>query len=143
MFEILVPLFAGVTLVIFIFWEEFRPQKRICRKTFESGFEPGLCSKVEALLVLGATGMCFGLYLIANPQHPPFTGSGALLSTVLYSIFGQYGQPLLSFGLSVAAISAGFVIKRSRSHQKKHLMLAKFTIYRTSGKLSLPPSSDF
>lgn len=119
MFEILVPLIAGVVLVIFIFWEEFRPQNRISRKTLESGFEPGLSSKVTALFALGATGICFGLYLIANPQHPPFVGSGSSISNVLYAAFGPYGKPLLCFGLSGVAIAAGFVIKAARSHQGK------------------------
>lgn len=112
MLEVLIPLCAGIALVVFILWEEFCPERAISRKTLESGFEPELASKTTALFVLGATGVCFCLYLIANPQHPPFTGRGVLISNVLYAIFGPYGHPLLCFVLSAAAIAGGFAIKK-------------------------------
>jgi hypothetical protein len=117
MFELLIPLIGGVALVLFILWEEFRPEKPLSRKTMEAGFEPGHAGKVTALFMLGATGICFGLFLIANPVHPPFTGYGAFISSVLYAMFGPYGEPALFIAFSVVAIVGGFVVKNSRSHQ--------------------------
>lgn len=117
MVEVLIPLIGGVALVLFILWEEFRPEKPLNRKTIEAGFEPGLASKASALFMLGATGICFGLYLIANPKHPPFTGAGAFLSNLLYAMFGPYGLPALTMSFAVAAIVGGFVVKNSHSRQ--------------------------
>lgn len=85
----------------------------------EAGFEPGASSKVTALFVLGAAGICLGLKLFANPEHPPFTGSRAFTSNVLYALFGPYGIPAFIMAFSLAAIVGGFVVKRSRSRQRK------------------------
>ena len=118
MFETFGPLIAGVAFLVFILWDMLRPQKPISRKTVEAGYEPGLASKVTALFVLGAVGVFLGFYLIANPEHPPFTGRGALISSTLYVIFGPYGQPLVCFGLSIAAIVGAFVTKKGYSRQR-------------------------
>lgn len=115
MFEILVQLIAGVALLVFILWEIFGPQKPISRETLEAGFEPGEASRASTFFVLGIAGICFGLYLIANPDHPPFTGAGALLSSILYALFGIYGRPLFLFGLSVLGIAAAFRLRKKRS----------------------------
>ena len=117
MFEFLIPLIGGIALVLFILWEVFRPEKPVNRQTMEAGFEPGLTGKVTALFMLGATGVCFSFFLIANPVHPPFTGYGAFISSVLYAMFGPYGEPVLFMVFSVVAIVGGFVVKNSRFHQ--------------------------
>lgn len=116
-FELLVPLIAGLTLLAFILWEKFRPEKPLSRQSMESGFEPGAASNVTALFVLGATGICFGLFLIANPVHPPFTGRGSVISSVLYVMLGPYGEPALCMVFSVLVIVRGFVVKSSHSRK--------------------------
>lgn len=115
MWALLISLIPGVALVLFILWEEFRPEKPLSRKTMEAGFEPGLAGKVTALFMLGASGVCFSLYLIANPVHPPFTGRGAFIFSILYAMFGPYGEPVLILVVSVVAIVGGFVVKNSSS----------------------------
>lgn len=117
MFELLIPLIGGVALVLFILWERFRPEKPISRKTMEAGFEPGLASKATALFVIGATGVYFSIFLFANPVHPPFTGRGATISSILYAMFGSYGVPAFIMVVSGVFIVFGFVVKNSHSHQ--------------------------
>ena len=119
MFELFGSLIAAVAFVAFILWDILRTQKPIDRKTLEAGFDPGLASKVTALFVLGAVGIFFGLYLIAHPEHPPFSGRGALISSILYALFGLYGQPLVCFGLSITAIAGAFAVKKRKSLQKE------------------------
>lgn len=119
MFVFLIALIAGAALVLFIIWEDIRPERPLSRKAMEAGFEPGASSKVTALFVLGAAGIYLGLYLFANPEHPPFTGSRVFTSSVLYALFGPYGIPAFIMAFSVAAIVGGFVVKRSRSRQRR------------------------
>lgn len=119
MFEILIPIIGGLALVFFILWENFKPEKPVDRALMERGFEPGASSKENILLVLGAVGICFGLYQFENPPHPPFTGHGSVISSILYAILGPLGEPGFIVALSIAAVIGAFVVRKRRLGQER------------------------
>ena len=118
MIEILFPVVTLGGLTLFILWESWQRRestsKPLSRALMERGFEPGASNKVDVLLTLGIVGISFALFLFNNPPHPPFTGRGSTISSVLFSTFGPLGIPILVLALSVAAFVGYYVVRRKR-----------------------------
>lgn len=116
MLKFMILIIFGISLVAFIILERFRTEKPINR---ENGFEPGASGKETTLYILGAVGIVFGLYLFANPPHPPFTGHGSLISSILYAVFGPLGIPSFTMTFSIGVVVIYFVSKRRQLRQER------------------------
>ena len=118
MIEILFPVVTLGGLALFILWESWQRRestsKPLSRALMERGFEPGASNKVNVLLTLGIVGISFSLFLFNSPPHPPFTGRGSIISSVLFATFGPLGIPVLILALSVAAFIGCYVVRRKR-----------------------------
>ncbi len=105
-------------LAAFIVWEGFRhrraSQKPLSRASMERGFLPGAKNAERVGFILAAISSTFGAFLVVQPQHPPFTGRGAHFSSLLYSWFGVWGQPLFCGVLAGVLITAAVVARSKR-----------------------------
>jgi hypothetical protein len=106
------------SLAAFILWESFRNRrtsmKPLSRTSMERGFVPGAKNAEHVCSILAVVMVVFGLVLIFQPQHPPFVGRGALLSSLLYSWFGVWGQPLFCWFFACACVAAAFSARSKR-----------------------------
>lgn len=105
-------------LAAFIIWEGFRHRrtsvKPLSRASMERGFVPGAKNAERVCSILAAVTAIFGVFLIVHPQHPPFAGRGAHFSSLLYSWFGVWGQPLFCWLLAGVLITAAVVARSKR-----------------------------
>lgn len=111
------------TLAAFIVWEGIRNRrtsvKPLSGASLKGGFVPGAKSAERVCAIFAATTAMLGALLIAQPQHPPFAGRGALLSSLLYSWFGVWGQPLFCWLLACVLV-AGAVGARNKRLGARH-----------------------
>ena len=107
-------------LAAFIIWESFRNRrnstsvKPLSRTSMERGFVPGARNAEFVCSILAVAIAIFGVVLVVQPQHPPFAGKGALISSLLYSWFGVWGQPLFCWWFACVLIAAAFAARRKR-----------------------------
>jgi hypothetical protein len=105
-------------LAAFIIWEGIRNRrtsvKPLSRTSMESGFVPGAKNAERVCAIFAVTTAILGVLLIAQPQHPPFSGRGALLSSLLYSWFGVWGQSLFCWLLACVLVAVAVGARNKR-----------------------------
>lgn len=97
-------------------WQRRRASaKPLERRSMERGFVPGASQRESVLFTAGLVAAAFGFVLLAEPRHPPFTGRGAAVDTLLYAWFGPWGASALCWLLAFAALAV------ARSQRRKRL----------------------
>lgn len=84
----------------------------------ERGFIPGAIGHETAIFVAAGVSGAFGLVLITEPPHPPFTGRYALVSSLLYDVLGPWGMPMVCWVLAVIGFIAALSMRRERLGRK-------------------------
>ena len=107
-------------LAAFIIWESYRHRrtsvKPLSRTSMERGFVPGAKTAERVCFIFAVAMAVFGVFLIIQPQHPPFAGRGAFFSSLLYSWFGVWGQPLFAWLVSCLSVFAAVSARSKRLH---------------------------
>jgi hypothetical protein len=105
-------------LALFILWEGWQGRRAaktpLPRSEMEQGINPGASSQELALFVSAVAGFVFGFTLIVEPSHPPFSGRGAVVDSVLFQVFGIWGKPLVCWVLALIACMAAVKLRRKR-----------------------------
>ena len=107
-----------VALAAFILWEGWQRRRGISkplgRAAMERGFVPGATAAEQMFFVGAAVLGVFSAMLFVSPPHPPFTGRGAVFSSLVYSMLGPLGIPGATAGAAVACFSLGLSMRRKR-----------------------------
>ena len=107
-------------LAAFIIWESFRNRrnstsvKPLSRTSMERGFVPGAKTAERVCFIFAVAMAVFVVFLIIQPQHPPFAGRGAFFSSLLYSWFGVWGMPLFCWLLACVLVAAAVAARSKR-----------------------------
>lgn len=80
----------------------------------ERGFVPGAKNAERACFVFACAIAIFGIVLIVQPEHPPFSGRGALFSSLLYAWFGVWGQPVFCWLFACVLVAVSVAARRRR-----------------------------
>jgi len=110
-------------LAAFIIWESYRHRrtsvKPLSRTSMERGFVPGAKTAERVCFIFAVAMAVFVVFLIIQPQHPPFAGRGAVF---------QLAFVLLVWSLGPAFIClVGFVSVRFRRSFCTQQAFARYT----------------
>ncbi|TAF76670.1 MAG: hypothetical protein EAZ54_10705 [Curvibacter sp.] len=105
-------------LAVFIIWDSRRLRNikpdPIAREAMESGFAPGGIDAWKLPFGLALVSAFLGVSEWLEPKHPPFTGRWSFISTYAYSIVGEKGPALLSFGVTFVLLSGALALWRGK-----------------------------
>jgi hypothetical protein len=112
-----------VAIAAFIVWEGWQRRrgtsKPLARAAMARGFVPGAVAAEQALFVGAAVLAVFSLMHFVSPPHPPFTGRGAVFSSLVYGVLGPLAIPVAAAGASVACFALGLSMHRRRLVAKR------------------------
>ena len=100
-------------LAAFIIWESYRHRrtsvKPLSRTSMERGFVPGAKTAERVCFIFAVAMAVFVVFLIIQPQHPPFAGRGAF-SARFCTLGLEFGASLYLLGwFRVCAFSPQFL----------------------------------
>jgi hypothetical protein len=95
-------------LAVFIIWDSRRLRSSkpdpITRESMARGFTPSGGVAWKFLVGLAVVSALLGVSDWLAPNHPPFTGKWSFLFTYAYSVAGDKGPAIVSFGFSIVLL---------------------------------------
>ena len=112
------PAMLLVALAAFILWEGWRRRrgapKQLSRAALERGFVPGATATEQMFFVGAAVLLVFSAVLFVSPSHPPFTGRGAVFSSLVYGVLSPIGASVAVAAIGVACFALSLSARRRR-----------------------------